>query len=1239
MTGPGPRARRSGVSVTFSEAVDVDTTDGTPTIGIELGGPGGTAKTATYESGSGTTELTFGYTLVEADGTHSTMGVTADSLATGGGTIRSSASDVDASLAHVGTASPGSLARGDGPTATFRNVPASHDGSSAFTVEVQFSGTPAGLDAKRDAASVLEVTGGSVTKARQTTGGANPVWEVTVTPGGTGDVTVTVPARACNETHAVCIGGQPLSAAAETTVTGPPIVSVAAATSPVTEGTAAAFTLSRTGAAEDALTVQVAVSETGAVASGTLPTSVTFAAGSATATLSVATEDDAAVESASTVTATVSAGTGYAVSESAGSAAVVVNDNDAALTASFTHAPGTHDGSSAFELRFAFSHEPRGYNWRTVKDRLFTVTGGRIEKASRATPGSNVGWKIRVAPAGNADVTLTARATTDCTAQYAACDAGGRKFDGNLTATVTGPQSRARSLPVVSIAAPATTPVTEGTALAFTLTRTGATDAALTVNVSVTESGATLGASPPTTATFAASSANATLSVPTVDDTTVEAASTVTATVSAGTGYTVAGGASSAQGMVESEDLEPLTATWREIPTEHDGSSAFWAKITFSHALSGYSFRSMEGHLFDVTGGRIVKARRDGQPRNTKWAVQVQPTGNADVVLDARATTDCDAAHAVCDSAGRKFDGALSARIAGPAAFSVADATVEEAEGATLDFIVTLGRARSETTTVRYATSDGTARAGDDYTARSGTLTFGADETSKTVSVTVHEDSHDEGAETMTLTLSNASGGAWIEDATATGTITNSDPMPQAWAVRFGRTIGGHLVDAAGRRFAHDGPSHVTVAGVRLGGQGRAPDSEALYDDPFGRPAWATRQREAEGREITAADFALGSAFHLTNRGDAVDGPVLSAWGHFAAGGFETEEDGVTMDGDVTTGVVGFDAEWAQALTGVMVSLSEGDGSYRLDPGKGEDAGTVDSTMTGVYPYAKFDLSARVSAWALAGAGSGDLTLKREGHVPMPADLSMRMGALGIEGQVLDGSGPSGIGLTLKSDAMWVRMESEDTDELAATEGDVSRVRLALEGNRTFETETGGIFVPSAEIGLRRDAGDAEAGTGLEVGAGLRYAVGAVSIEGRVRTLIAHEASGYDEWGASGAIRVNPSASGRGLSVSVATEWGRSASATERLWSVGNARTLENGAEFDPASRVVMNAGYGFGLGGGLLTPYTEMTFGEEGSRTVRGGAKWQLGADLAVGIEASRTAEGEEPATHAISLQGALRF
>ena len=42
------------------------------------------------------------------------------------------------------------------------------------------------------------------------------------------------------------------------------------------------------------------------------------------------------------------------------------------------------------------------------------------------------------------------------------------------------------------------------------------------------------------------------------------------------------------------------------------------------------------------------------------------------------------------------------------------------------------------------------------------------------------------------------------------------------------------------------------------------------------------------------------------------------------------------MDGDVTTGLIGFDAEWERLLAGVMLSQSEGDGAYRLDPALGD---------------------------------------------------------------------------------------------------------------------------------------------------------------------------------------------------------------------------------------------------------------------------------------------------------------
>ena len=76
-----------------------------------------------------------------------------------------------------------------------------------------------------------------------------------------------------------------------------------------------------------------------------------------------------------------------------------------------------------------------------------------------------------------------------------------------------------------------------------------------------------------------------------------------------------------------------------------------------------------------------------------------------------------------------------------PVAISVADATVREAAGAVLAFVVTLDRARSEAVAVDYATVPGTgggvATEGSDYTATSGTLTFAANETLKTVEVPV----------------------------------------------------------------------------------------------------------------------------------------------------------------------------------------------------------------------------------------------------------------------------------------------------------------------------------------------------------------------------------------------------------------------------------------------------------------------------------------------------------------------
>ena len=108
-------------------------------------------------------------------------------------------------------------------------------------------------------------------------------------------------------------------------------------------------------------------------------------------------------------------------------------------------------------------------------------------------------------------------------------------------------------------------------------------------------------------------------------------------------------------------------------------------------------------------------------------------------------------------------------------ALAIADSSAAEAAGR-VSFTVTLSRPSAERVTVRYATADGTATAGDDYSAvTGGALTFAAGDTAATITVTIVADARDEPeAETFTVTLSEPRH-ARLADATATGTIFDDD--------------------------------------------------------------------------------------------------------------------------------------------------------------------------------------------------------------------------------------------------------------------------------------------------------------------------------------------------------------------------------------------------------------------------------------------------------------------------------
>lgn len=153
-----------------------------------------------------------------------------------------------------------------------------------------------------------------------------------------------------------------------------------------------------------------------------------------------------------------------------------------------------------------------------------------------------------------------------------------------------------------------------------------------------------------------------------------------------------------------------------------------------------------------------------------------------------------------------KADNRTNVTVTGPS-FSVND--VSATEGSPLTFTVS----RTLTTSamsVSYATSNGTAIAGSDYTATSGTLNFAIGEASKPVSVPTIDDAAVESAETVILTLSNPVG-AVILDGTGLGTINDNDVPPPCSGVTFTISSNGAVTEGANSLFT------VTKSGTATG--------------------------------------------------------------------------------------------------------------------------------------------------------------------------------------------------------------------------------------------------------------------------------------------------------------------------------------------------------------------------------------------------------------------------------------
>ena len=226
---------------------------------------------------------------------------------------------------------------------------------------------------------------------------------------------------------------------------------------------------------------------------------------------------------------------------------------------------------------------------------------------------------------------------------------------------------------------------------------------------------------------------------------------------------------------------DPLTASFSNVPDSHDGGD-FFVDLTFSEDPD-VGYRDVQKAV-KVNGGSINRANRKTKGSNVGWKLKVRPTGTDSLTITLPATMNCSARGAICTEDGRRLTNSPSATVAGAGAVvettpsvSIAGGSGKEGDDDSIDFTVTLDEAASETVTVDYATSDGSAEAGNDYTATNGTLSFSAGDTRKTISVAISDDNDNESDETFTVTLSNASG-ADLGTQAATGTIRNRTVTP-----------------------------------------------------------------------------------------------------------------------------------------------------------------------------------------------------------------------------------------------------------------------------------------------------------------------------------------------------------------------------------------------------------------------------------------------------------------------------
>ena len=1036
----------------------------------------------------------------------------------------------------------------------------------------------------------------------------------------------------------------------------------------VTEGMgSASFTLTATPAPMDALTLMLNVTGGSGFIATSGAQSVTLNSGSSTVTYLIATQGDAVDEANGTVTVTVGTGAGYEVGDPS-VASVGVHDDDATtVTLVGTADDVAEGGSKQLTLTLGRALEageqltvPLTFGGTAVFGTDYTLTG----TTANGVDYSDLSGGSVTFSAGGEVATLTLMAQTDAVAEtggetvriaLGTLDSssgtnlgGGASGMGNVDFTI-------QEQPALVLSTTRLTLI-EGGSASYRVSLAAAPSA--DVMVTLTGTNAELEADD-TTLTFTSQNwgnpQTVTLTAVTDSNTVMDQ---VTLTHSADAGYD---SVTADLEVIITDSSPQLQFSSTEIELDEGGTTSYTVRLSarpiaeVTVMLSGHADTSLTVNPLALTFSTMnwnetqvitLTAGTDSNSVNEAAVtlVHTADAGFGEVRRDVTVTiTDTDTP----DSTGNLV---------------LSESSLDMGENDTASYTVVLSTRPSGDVTVRVSSGDATrlrVTGGDSLL-----FTLTNWNRAQTVTVMARDDADSDANQVILTHTADAGYGEVTEEVTVTvrdsdesADMTAMQAAQQMWLPRFGLTAVEHMLGGLDYRFTASSqpglsgnlnglPRGQSFNAARLLSSRGSPDASAMGIEQLG--AGSSDRPRKLSRTLSLPkllpSLLRGSHFTFTDQ----DG--TSIWGQAAYTKYKDGEDaGTSIDGEVTTAMLGIDRDNGQTLVGLALAYSDSDGEWQ--DASASDEVELSGMLVSMLPYLRYDLSERLQLWGAASYGRGDLKQTSQTGMESKHNLVQLSATAGLRGTLLERPVEEG-GLTLEliSGLTLARIEADDSRVMAGTEADTQRFRMGLAWSWQLPEEDGVRLTPELELGLRYDGGDTSEGFGLELGGGLSWQTPAkgLTVDIRGRYLLEHEAAEREEWGLSGSLRYEawPN-SAYGPSFSLRHEYGNApvASGLDRLLSDSLTDALEeedNGHTAAVSSRWTLKGEWGFALTDDATgIPYASLSASDAKRDLTLG---WRLlsnpaGLKSKLDIKAIRREQDDNNPRHSVGAQWKLNW